>query len=328
MNDMNRRIPHTRYTVNNGYFRYPCCVCICLLMCFIASCSGHHGKESKDSDTADTAQPDLQEVEDIDSEPDSLVFENAADFNSYLQNSPDRDKYRQGILPGIAANSLDYATRLINSKYPGFIVVDKSRMKVLYFDKFGREQKCYGMACAKNYGTKHKRRDSRTPEGFFTVEGKYDSTEWLFTDDDGHTSDKKGQFGPRFIRLKIPVTTQIGIHGTCAPWSIGHRTSHGCIRILNENILELVEIAEVGMPVIVIPGKRDRVVNKEEGVESVWFPTTLSAPESGASADTKSKQPSDTTDTVTNSVPMSTDTMHNESETIKHVDSEVQTDSI
>ena len=40
-------------------------------------------------------------------------------------------------------------------------------------------------------------------------------------------SKKKGQFGPRFIRLKIPGTTQIGIHGTCAPWSIGHRVRHG-----------------------------------------------------------------------------------------------------
>ena len=68
------------------------------------------------------------------------------------------------------------------------------------------------MACAKNYGTKHKKADSRTPEGFFEVEGIYNSTDWLYTDDDGVTSKKKGQFGPRFIRLKIPVTSQIGIH--------------------------------------------------------------------------------------------------------------------
>ena len=42
-----------------------------------------------------------------------------------------------------------------------------------------------------NFGTKHEKGDSRTPEGLFSVEGIYDSTDWLFTDDDGVTSKKK-----------------------------------------------------------------------------------------------------------------------------------------
>lgn len=37
--------------------------------------------------------------------------------------------------------------------------------------------------------------------------------------------------------------------------------------------MELVDLVHPGMPVIVIPGKRDRQVNREEGVDVVYFPT-------------------------------------------------------
>lgn len=196
---------------------------------------------------------------------------------TFMEESEESERYKNGILPSLVHENLDYASRLLNNYHDYFIVVDKSRMKVILFSKYGETVKEYGMACAKNFGTKHKRRDSRTPEGFFEVKGIYDSTEWLFTDDDGNTSDKKGQFGPRFIRLNIPGTSQIGIHGTCAPWSIGHRSSHGCIRLTNENILELVEYAEKKMPVIVIPGRKDAEVNAEEGYKIPWFSTSPNA---------------------------------------------------
>ena len=201
-------------------------------------------------------------------------FENYEAMREYLDTCADASKYALGIMPVIAEDAPEYAEKLIGNQHERFIVVDKASMNVLLYDKYGRLEKEYGMACAKNYGTKHKKADSRTPEGFFTVEGRYNSTEWLFTDDNGVQSKKKGQFGPRFIRLKIPNTTQIGIHGTCAPWSIGHRSSHGCIRILNENILELVDLVEPGVPVIVLPGKRDRQVNREEGYDIPYFPTS------------------------------------------------------
>lgn len=185
-----------------------------------------------------------------------------------LMSEPDDSAmYNSGILPRMLEEVPEYAIKLLNNTHDGFIIADKYTMRVILYDKYGCVRKEYKMACSKNYGTKHKKRDNRTPEGFFSIEGIYDSMEWLFTDDDGVTSDVKGQFGPRFIRLKIPVTSQIGIHGTCAPWSLGGRRSHGCIRIANENILELAELVEPGMPVIVSPGRRDMAVNEEEGYD-------------------------------------------------------------
>src|SRR5664279_3228491 len=41
------------------------------------------------------------------------------------------------------------------------------------------------------------------------------------------------------------------IHGTNAPGSIGHFVSHGCIRMFNEDILDLYSRARVGTEVVV-----------------------------------------------------------------------------
>jgi lipoprotein-anchoring transpeptidase ErfK/SrfK len=37
-----------------------------------------------------------------------------------------------------------------------------------------------------------------------------------------------------------------GIHGTNQPHSIGHRASHGCIRMRNHDMEELFELVQVG----------------------------------------------------------------------------------
>jgi lipoprotein-anchoring transpeptidase ErfK/SrfK len=42
------------------------------------------------------------------------------------------------------------------------------------------------------------------------------------------------------------------IHGTIEPYSIGHNVSSGCIRLLNENVIELFELVPVGTKVVVL----------------------------------------------------------------------------
>lgn len=200
-------------------------------------------------------------------EPENLPeiqYGSYEDAMEYMRNSGYIDNYRNGIIPDLARDHIEYASKLLNNRHSRFIIVDKASMQVILYNKFGEVEKIYGMACSRRYGNKHKKADNRTPEGYFTVSGIYDSTDWLYTDDNGVQSKKKGQFGPRFIRF----APQIGIHGTCAPWTIGHRSSHGCIRLTNENILDLVKYAETGMPVIVNPGSKDMAVNKREGYDT------------------------------------------------------------
>lgn len=60
-----------------------------------------------------------------------------------------------------------------------------------------------------------------------------------------------GGFGPRWLGLNVPWGIY-GIHGTNAPESIGTRVSHGCIRLFNQDILELYELTELDTPVHIL----------------------------------------------------------------------------
>ena len=201
-----------------------------------------------------------EEAKTRDSLPQNCSAEQAI---NYMKTSGYWDKYSSGIIPSIVQQHLPYAQRLINNKYNHFIIVDKGSMHVILYDKYGHLKLSYKMACGRNYGHKRGKADCRTPEGIFQCGGWYDSTDWLYTNDWGVTSRRRGQFGPRFIR----VCPQIGIHGTGARYSIENRCSHGCIRIQNENVLELVKYVETGMPIIVNPGPRDKAVNDQNGVK-------------------------------------------------------------
>jgi lipoprotein-anchoring transpeptidase ErfK/SrfK len=56
---------------------------------------------------------------------------------------------------------------------------------------------------------------------------------------------------PLGVRALYLGSTTYRIHGTDAPWLIGHEVSHGCIRMHNEDVIDLYPRAQVGAKVIV-----------------------------------------------------------------------------
>ena len=50
--------------------------------------------------------------------------------------------------------------------------------------------------------------------------------------------------------------TMYRIHGTSEPWSIGENVSSGCIRLFNQDIIDLYNRVPVGTPVVVLKGTR------------------------------------------------------------------------
>lgn len=245
------------------------------IIIFVISCNnGNKTIESNSPDSIINDTINLTEDILIEEKSDTLTSNcTKDDAIEYLQNSDYWSEYSKGIIPSLIDQHLPYAQRLINNKYDHFIIVDKNTMMVILYDKYGNRVLNFKMACGKNYGHKQKKADCRTPEGYYLCGGRFDSTDWLYTDDNGYTSPIKGQFGPRFIR----VTTQIGIHGTNARYSIGRRCSHGCIRIQNEQILYLYKYAKKGMPIIVNPGKRDVKENEKAGIDipAIILPDTI-----------------------------------------------------
>lgn len=59
-----------------------------------------------------------------------------------------------------------------------------------------------------------------------------------------------GPFGAFWMGLSKP---HYGIHGTNDPSSIGQSVSHGCIRMYNEDVLELSKLVSIGTPVSIVP---------------------------------------------------------------------------
>ena len=123
------------------------------------------------------------------------------------------------------------------------IVVSKQDMRLRVYDYKGTRLMDYGIACGKNFGQKHK--------------------------------EIQGAYGPYFIRLDTPGNKGIGIHGTHDPLSIGTRATEGCIRLNNNDLVELVNVVRPGMMVLVttsfedyeqeqqyIGNKRDSVKNQ------------------------------------------------------------------
>jgi hypothetical protein len=78
-----------------------------------------------------------------------------------------------------------------------------------------------------------------------------------------------GPFGVRWMRLSIPWGGY-GIHGTNNPSSIGKAVSHGCVRMYNEDVIQVYDLVPLGTPVNISGTTRKaRVLKKGSRGEDV-----------------------------------------------------------
>ncbi|RKP55072.1 L,D-transpeptidase [Cohnella endophytica] len=77
---------------------------------------------------------------------------------------------------------------------------------------------------------------TKTPAGEYTIVDKQ--------------ANPGGPFGVFWMGLSRP---HYGIHGTDDPASIGREVSHGCIRMYNEDVLQLAAIVPIGTRVTIRP---------------------------------------------------------------------------
>jgi hypothetical protein len=59
--------------------------------------------------------------------------------------------------------------------------------------------------------------------------------------------------------------TQYRIHGTNDPTTIGKKVSSGCVRLTNDDVIDLYGRTNVGTKVIVLPETSPRLSNEEVG---------------------------------------------------------------
>jgi lipoprotein-anchoring transpeptidase ErfK/SrfK len=92
------------------------------------------------------------------------------------------------------------------------------------------------------------------------IKGKYEQPAWSPPDEVKRDNPRlpdvipggspRNPMGPRALLLD---RDQYAIHGTNRPKSIGTFASYGCIRMRNEDIIDLYERVRVGVKVVVVP---------------------------------------------------------------------------
>jgi L,D-transpeptidase ErfK/SrfK len=106
------------------------------------------------------------------------------------------------------------------------------------------------------------RPDWPTPEGHFTIVGKQKNPVWTVPRSIQEELRQEGKvvlekvppgpdnpLGKYWLPLSAPG---YGIHSTIWPESIGHSTSHGCIRMLPEDLETLFPLVQSGTPVSIV----------------------------------------------------------------------------
>jgi hypothetical protein len=129
------------------------------------------------------------------------------------------------------------------------IVVDLSELQLHLYD---------GLEEVKSYPVAAGSPTYPTPQGQWTIWQKVENPTWVNPAPDGWGASlpatipggPSNPLGTRALYLDAPG---IRIHGTSASYSIGSYASHGCIRMLMEDVEELYEIVPVGTTVHVVP---------------------------------------------------------------------------
>lgn len=95
-----------------------------------------------------------------------------------------------------------------------------------------------------------------TPCGVFRVVEKIRKPSWTYKGQHVEGGIPGNPLGVCWLGLGMPrwwKGAPIGMHGTNAPWVIGHPASHGCIRLRNRDALALYRKVKVGCPVYIVP---------------------------------------------------------------------------
>lgn len=145
---------------------------------------------------------------------------------------------------------VDYPT----SERPGTIVVDPNERFLYLVQENGKAMR-YGVGVGKaGFGwsgravMQYKRKWPRWTPTENMIARDPELEEWR----DGMEPGLENPLGARALYLfEDGVDTLYRIHGTNEPWSIGQAMSSGCIRLLNQDIIDLYDRIPTGNPVLV-----------------------------------------------------------------------------
>lgn len=158
------------------------------------------------------------------------------------------------VEPQFLRREIGYRT----NERPGTIVVDPAARYAYLVMEGGR---------ALRYGIGVGKQEALNFQGEATIARKAEWPGWRPTDNmiareperygplrDGLPGGEGNPLGPRALYLyRSGRDTYYRLHGTVEPWSIGTMVSSGCVRLLNQDIIDLHRRVPIGTKVVVLP---------------------------------------------------------------------------
>jgi lipoprotein-anchoring transpeptidase ErfK/SrfK len=142
----------------------------------------------------------------------------------------------------------EVTTEELADKYPAIIVVNRSAFQLTFY-KHLKLHKTYGIAVGQV--------GLETPAGLYHIQNKAVNPAWTMPNSDWVAPGDRGKVIPGGVPenpLKarwLGIYDGAGIHGTDATGSIGTAASHGCIRMLIPDVIELYDQVPVGAPIYI-----------------------------------------------------------------------------
>jgi lipoprotein-anchoring transpeptidase ErfK/SrfK len=162
---------------------------------------------------------------------------------SWVRTNFANGTYGHKLDPKYNKQQVTYST----SEKPGTIIIE-TRKRFLYYVLGNGKALRYGIGVGR-YGF--------TWKGTERVTRKAEWPDWrppkemLERDPDLPEFMEGGPKNPLGARALYLGSTEYRIHGTAQPWTIGQAVSSGCIRLTNDNVIDLYNKARIGAKVIV-----------------------------------------------------------------------------
>jgi lipoprotein-anchoring transpeptidase ErfK/SrfK len=142
----------------------------------------------------------------------------------------------------------EVTTDELAEKYPAILVVNRSNFSLTLYK---------GLKLQKTYSVAIGALGFDTPAGLYHIQNKAVNPAWTMPHSDWVAPADRGRVVPGGVPenpLKarwLGIYDGAGIHGTDATGSIGTAASHGCVRMLIPDVIELYDQVPVGAPIYI-----------------------------------------------------------------------------
>jgi lipoprotein-anchoring transpeptidase ErfK/SrfK len=171
---------------------------------------------------------------------------NADDLHAKVAEALQQGAGSRTVSPQVSRVPPKVTTDQLAAKYPTYLTIDRGGFKLTLWKNL-KEKKTYPIAVGQQ--------GLETPAGVYTINDKQVNPTW-HVPDSAWAGSLAGQDippgpGNPLLARWMGFYNGAGIHGTNEPSSIGSAASHGCVRMLVDDVIDLYDRVPLGTPIYI-----------------------------------------------------------------------------